>query len=51
VPTPYPVEEAAWNFSHAVTERKGVVIGTREFDVPRETMRWRYRSPSDWASR
>lgn len=34
VPTPYPVEEAAWNFSHAITERKGIFIGTREFDVP-----------------
>ena len=34
VPTPYPVEEAAWNFSHAVSERKGIFIGTREFDVP-----------------
>ena len=33
VPTPYPVEFASWNFSRPVSERQGVFIGTREFDV------------------
>jgi hypothetical protein len=34
IPTPYPVEDPRWDFSRPVTERSGVVIGTREFDVP-----------------
>jgi hypothetical protein len=34
VPTPYPFEFASWDFSRPVTERRGVFIGTREFDVP-----------------
>lgn len=33
IPTPYPVEEAAWNFAAPVEERRGIFIGTREFDV------------------
>jgi hypothetical protein len=33
VPTPYPVEYPAWNFSQPLNERHGVFIGTREFDV------------------
>lgn len=33
VPTPYPVEFESWNFSRPVSERQGVFIGTREFDV------------------
>ena len=33
LPTPYPVEFDAWNFSHPQNERRGIFIGTREFDV------------------
>jgi hypothetical protein len=34
IPTPYPVEEEAWDFSAPVEVRGGIFIGTREFDVP-----------------
>ncbi len=34
IPTPYPVEAAAWDFAVPVEERRGIFIGTREFDVP-----------------
>ena len=34
VPTPYPVDEPAWDFSLALAQRHGIFIGTREFDVP-----------------
>jgi hypothetical protein len=34
VPTPYPVDVAGWDFSIPVAERRGILIGTREFDVP-----------------
>jgi hypothetical protein len=34
VPTPYPVAEAAWDFSIPIEERRGIFVGTREFDVP-----------------
>lgn len=34
IPTPYPVEEAVWNFSRPLEQRGGIFIGTREFDVP-----------------
>lgn len=33
VPTPYPFEYASWNFSRPMNERRGLFIGTREFDV------------------
>ncbi len=33
VPTPYPVEEAEWDFSTPIEERRGIFLGTREFDV------------------
>jgi hypothetical protein len=33
VPTPYPFEYASWNFSRPINERRGLFIGTREFDV------------------
>ncbi len=33
VPTPYPVEYASWNFAWPVKQRRGLFIGTREFDV------------------
>lgn len=32
VPTPYPVSDPRWNFEAA--ERRGIFIGTREFDTP-----------------
>jgi hypothetical protein len=32
LPTPYPVDVPAWDFS--ARERRGIFIGTREFDVP-----------------
>jgi hypothetical protein len=34
VPTPYPVDLPAWDFSVPVEERAGILVGTREFDVP-----------------
>ncbi len=33
VPTPYPFEYPSWNFSRPTIERRGIFIGTREFDV------------------
>ena len=34
VPTPYPVDLEGWDFSLPPRERRGIFIGTREFDVP-----------------
>lgn len=34
LPTPYPVEVPAWRFDRALPERQGILVGTREFDVP-----------------
>ncbi len=34
IPTPYPVEDARWDFSVPFEERKGIFIGTREWSVP-----------------
>lgn len=34
IPTPYPIEDARWNFSRPRAERAGIFIGTREWDVP-----------------
>ncbi len=34
IPTPYPMESAPWNFSIPISDRRGVFIGTREWDVP-----------------
>jgi hypothetical protein len=33
IPTPYPFEFAPWNYSQPPSERRGIFIGTREFDV------------------
>lgn len=33
VPTPYPVDLPSWDFSRPVAERRGIFIGTREFEV------------------
>ena len=34
IPTPYPVDDARWDFSRTLAEREGIFIGTREWDVP-----------------
>ena len=34
IPTPYPIEDSPWNLSVASTERAGIFVGTREWDVP-----------------
>jgi hypothetical protein len=34
IPTPYPVEDRQWNFSVAREEQSGIIVGTREWDVP-----------------
>jgi hypothetical protein len=34
VPTPYPVDIDSWNFAQPFENRHGILIGTREFDVP-----------------
>lgn len=34
VPTPYPVDSPAWDFSRPLSSREGVFVGTREFGVP-----------------
>jgi hypothetical protein len=34
IPTPYPVDDFRWDFSRLLTERSGIFIGTREWDVP-----------------
>lgn len=33
-PTPYPVGEPGWDFRLPRAERRGIFLGTREFDVP-----------------
>jgi hypothetical protein len=34
IPTPYPVDDARWDFSRPTEQRAGIFIGTREWDVP-----------------
>ena len=34
IPTPYPIEDSRWNFSRPLEERSGILIGTREWEVP-----------------
>lgn len=34
VPTPYPVDFPAWDFSQLLEKRRGIFVGTREFAVP-----------------
>ncbi|HEV7869320.1 MAG TPA: hypothetical protein VGO90_16650 [Chthoniobacteraceae bacterium] len=34
IPTPYPVDDERWNFAVPFEERRGIFIGTREFDIP-----------------
>jgi hypothetical protein len=34
IPTPYPIEDERWNFSTPFEERRGILVGTREFGTP-----------------
>ena len=34
IPTPYPLAEERWSFSRPLAERRGIFLGTREWDVP-----------------
>jgi hypothetical protein len=34
IPTPYPIEDARWDFAVPIEERRGIFVGTREFDTP-----------------
>jgi hypothetical protein len=34
IPTPYPIDDARWDFSRPVEQRTGIFIGTREWEVP-----------------
>jgi hypothetical protein len=33
IPTPYPLDDSRWDFSRPIEERRGIFVGTREFDV------------------
>lgn len=34
LPTPYPLEESAWDFSTPLAQRQGIFLGTRQFQPP-----------------
>jgi hypothetical protein len=34
VPTPYPVHDPRWDFSQPINARRGIFVGTREWQVP-----------------
>ena len=34
IPTPYPMDDARWDFSRPIEQRSGIFIGTREWEVP-----------------
>jgi hypothetical protein len=34
IPTPYPLHDPRWDFSRPFDERRGIFIGTREWNVP-----------------
>ena len=34
IPTPYPLHDERWDFSRPLAERKGIMLGTREWDIP-----------------
>ena len=34
IPTPYPIDSAAWNFAQPLEKRRGIFVGTREFETP-----------------
>ncbi|MGZ5006230.1 MAG: hypothetical protein ACXV8H_11955, partial [Chthoniobacterales bacterium] len=34
IPTPYPLHDARWNFARPNEQKRGILVGTREWDVP-----------------
>lgn len=34
IPTPYPVEDSRWDFAIPFAGRRGIFVGTREFEIP-----------------
>lgn len=34
IPTPYPVHDASWDFSRPIEQRRGIFLGTREWEIP-----------------
>ncbi len=34
IPTPYPLDDSRWDFSRPLDKRRGIFIGTREWNVP-----------------
>ena len=34
IPTPYPIDDSRWDFSRPLGERRGIFVGTREWDTP-----------------
>ncbi len=34
IPTPYPLTDPRWDFARSLGERRGIFVGTREWDVP-----------------
>ena len=34
VPTPYPVHDKTWQLSRPIEERRGILVGTREWEIP-----------------
>ena len=34
IPTPYPLESSDWDFGKPIEQRKGILVGTREFFTP-----------------
>ena len=34
IPTPYPIDDSRWDFSRPLGERRGIFVGTREWNVP-----------------
>ncbi|HEY3662552.1 MAG TPA: hypothetical protein VGL24_05310 [Chthoniobacterales bacterium] len=34
IPTPYPMDDPRWDFSRSLGERRGVFVGTREWNTP-----------------
>ncbi len=34
IPTPYPLHDPRWDLSAPIGERRGIMIGTREWDIP-----------------
>ena len=34
IPTPYPLDDSRWNFSQPLDTRRGIFVGTREWNAP-----------------